>query len=75
MDIWSLKIPNGFQYTVDSLSRTCKGPTNLFEIEKITVKIKIFTKKAREVNKGLLGMYWTLSLNAQKTFLLKNFKT
>ena len=57
MDIWSLKIPNGFQYTVDSLSRTRKGPTNLFEIEKITVKIKFFTNKAREVNKGLLWMY------------------
>ena len=28
-----------------------------FEIEKITVKIKIFTNKAREVNKGLSGMY------------------
>ena len=28
-----------------------------FEIEKITVRIKIFTNKAREVDKGLLGMY------------------
>ena len=28
-----------------------------FEIEKITAKIKIFTNKASEVNKGLLGMY------------------
>ena len=27
------------------------------EIEKITIKVKIFTNKAREVNKGLLGMY------------------
>ena len=66
-------------YSGLSLSRTRKGPTNLsekkFEIEKITVKIKIFTNKAREVNKGLLGMYQTSSLNAQKTFLLKNFKT
>ena len=44
-------------YSGLSLSRTRKGPTNLFEIEKITVKIKIFTNKAREVNKGLLGMY------------------
>ena len=44
-------------------------------MEKITVKIKIFTYKAREINKGLLGMYQTASFNAQKTFLLKNFKT
>ena len=48
-------------YSGLSLSRTRKGPTNLFEIEKvqekINVKIKIFTNKAREVNKGLLGMY------------------
>ena len=28
-----------------------------FEIEKITVKIKIFTTTAREVNKDLSGMY------------------
>jgi len=38
-----------------SLSRTRKGPTNLFEIEKvrekITVKIEIFTRKAGWVNK------------------------
>ena len=63
------------KYSGLSLSRTRKGPTNLFEIEKITVKIKIFTNKAREVNKGLLGMYQASSLNAQKTFLFKNFKT
>ena len=44
-------------------------------MEKIAVKIKIFTYKAREANKGLLGMYQTSSLNSQKTFLLKNFKT
>ena len=46
-----------------------------FEIEEITVKIKIFANKAREVGKGLLGMYQISSLNAQKNFLLKNFKT
>ena len=56
-DMNRCKISIGFQYTVDSLSRTRKGPTNLFEIEKNTVKIKIFTNKTREVNKGLLGMY------------------
>ena len=63
-----------------SNSRTRKGPTNLVKVEKVrdrehTGKIKIFTNKARELNKGLLGMYETSSLNAQKTFLLKNFKT
>ena len=45
------------KYSELSLFQTHKGPTNLFEIEKITVKIKIFTNKAREVNKGLLEMY------------------
>ena len=51
--------------TVDSLSlslelardRQICSKYRKFEIEKITVKIKIFTNKAREVNKGLLGMY------------------
>ena len=43
------------QWTV-SISNL-QGLTNFFEIEKITVKVNIFTNKAREVNKGLLGMY------------------
>jgi len=38
---------NGIQWTL-SQSRTRKGPTNLFEIEK--VKIEIFTKKEGWVN-------------------------
>ena len=41
-------------YSGLSLSRTRKGPTNLFEIEKITVNIEIFTNKTREANKELL---------------------
>ena len=49
-------------YSGLSLSRTRKGPTNLFEIEKVRDrencrKTKMFTNKVREVNKGLLGMY------------------
>ena len=46
------------QYKTKPVTKHLKGnhPTAfLFEIEKITVKI--FTNKAREVNKGLLGMY------------------
>ena len=42
---WTLSISNS------------QGPTNFFEIEKIAVKINIFTNKARKVNRGLLGMY------------------
>ena len=65
-----IKNTNSSYYSGLSLSRTRKGPTNLFEIEKITVKIKIFTNKAREVNKDSFGMYQISSLNAQKTFLV-----
>ena len=43
-------------YSGLSLSRTRKEPTKSFEIEKITVKIKILLIK-QDVNKGLLGMY------------------
>ena len=45
--------------TVDSLARDQQicSRQRKFEIEKINVKIIIFTNKAREVNKGLLGMY------------------
>ena len=53
----SIKIIQIYLYSGLSLSRTRKGPTNLFEIEKITVKIKTFTNKAREVNRGFLGIY------------------
>ena len=55
--LWPKKVNLLLHYSGLSLSRTRKGPTNLFEIEKITVKIKVFTNKAREVNKGLLRMY------------------
>ena len=49
-------------YSGLSLSRTRKDPTNMFEIEKVRDRanyrqIQNFTNKARELNKGLLGIY------------------
>ena len=61
-------------YSGLSLSRTCKGPTNLFEIEieieKITVNIEIFTNKTREANKGLLDVS-DIKFKCSENYLLK----
>ena len=57
-------------YSGLSLSRTRKGPTNLFEIEKITVNIEIFTNKTREANKGLLDVS-DIKFKCSENLLLK----
>ena len=51
-------------------TRTHKALTNLFEIEKITVKLKIFTKKLGWVNKNLLRCA-RLLFNRPEAFFVK----
>ena len=58
------------QYSGLSLSQIRKGPTNLFEIEKITVNIEIFTNKTREANKALLDIS-DIKFKCSEKFLLK----